>query len=59
MRNVYGYSERSSTKRGVYQLPADGRASLRRWPGASVVHASNALALPGTLAFSQGEIAAA
>ena len=57
LRNVYGWFER--TQRGVYQLPADGGAALRRWPDASVVHASNALALPATLAFSQGEVAAA
>ena len=56
LRNVYGWFER--TERGVYQLPADGGAALRPWPDASVVHASNALALPGTLAFSQGEVAA-
>ena len=34
-----------------------GEAALRRWPDASVIHATNALALPGTLAFSQGEVA--
>ena len=55
LRNVYGWFER--TQRGVYQLTAD--AALRRWPDASVVHASNALALPDTLAFSQGEVSAA
>ncbi len=57
LRNVYGWFER--TQRGVYQLTADGEAALRRWPDASVIHASNALALPDTLAFSQGEVVAA
>jgi hypothetical protein len=57
LRNVYGWFER--TQRGVYQLTADGKAALRRWPDASVVHASNALALPYTLPFSQGEVSAA
>jgi hypothetical protein len=57
LRNVYGWFER--TQRGVYQLTADGEAALRRWPDASMAHASNARALPDTLAFSQGEISAA
>ena len=57
LRNVYGWFER--TQRGVYQLTVDGEAALRRWPDASVIHASNAVALPGTLAFSQGEVSAA
>jgi hypothetical protein len=43
----------------VYQLTADGEAALRRWPDASVVHAPNALALPDTVALSQGEVVAA
>jgi hypothetical protein len=54
---VYGWSERA--QRGVYQLSADGEAALRRWPEASLIHASNALALPDTLALSQGEVSAA
>ena len=54
LRNVYGWFER--TQRGVYQLTADGEAARRRWPDASVIHTSNALALPDTLAFSQGEV---
>jgi hypothetical protein len=56
LRNVYGWFER--TQRGVYQLTADGEAALRRWPDASVIHTSNALALPDTLAFPQGEVSA-
>jgi hypothetical protein len=52
-------SPEERAQRGVYQLTADGEAALRRWPDASVVHASNALALPDTLAFSQGEVSAA
>jgi hypothetical protein len=56
LHNVYGWFER--TQRGVYQLTADGEAALRRWPHASVIHTSNALALPDTLAFSQGEVSA-
>ena len=57
LRNVYGWFER--TQRGVYKLTADGEAALRRWPDARVIHVSNALALPDTLAFSQGEVSAA
>ena len=55
--NVYGWFER--TQRGVYRLTDVGEAALQRWPDASVIHASNALALPDTLAFSQGEVSAA
>jgi hypothetical protein len=57
LRNVYGWFER--TQRGVYKLTADGEAALRRWPDARVIHVSNALALPDTLAFSQGKVSAA